>query len=167
MPQNYWLMKSEPDCFSIDDLAKMPDKTTIWDGVRNYQARNIMKDQMQKGDLVFFYHSNAKPAPHIAGIAQIVTEKAIPDPTQFDPKSQYYDEKSSAQNPRWMTVRVKLIKKFSQPIYLDQIKNNPKLQKMTLTQKGSRLSVQPVKKNEWDEILEIKPLVHSLSLPES
>lgn len=152
MPKNYWLMKSEPDCFSIDDLGRMPEKTTIWDGVRNYQARNIMKDQMQKGDLVFFYHSNAKPAPHIAGIAMIVSPQPVPDPTQFDSKSEYFDQKSSPQNPRWMTVKVKLVEKFPEPIYLEQIKNNPKLKNMALCQKGSRLSVQPITKQEWEEI---------------
>ncbi len=145
-------MKSEPDCFSIDDLAKLPNKTTVWDGVRNYQARNIMRDEMKKGDQVFFYHSNAKP-PHLAGLAEIVSEEPIPDPTQFDPKSQYFDEKSSPDNPRWMTVKVKFKKKFKNILALDQIRSNPKLKEMKLVQKGARLSVQPVEKKEWDEIM--------------
>lgn len=148
-------MKSEPDCFSIDDLAKLPGKTTIWDGVRNYQARNIMRDEMREGDQVFFYHSNAKPAPHIAGIAEITSEKPVADPTQFDPKSQYFDDKSTPENPRWMTVKVKFVKKFKEPISLEQIKNNPKLKSMQVVQKGSRLSVQPVSKDEWNEIIKM------------
>lgn len=144
-------MKSEPDCFSIDDLAKLPAKTTIWDGVRNYQARNIMRDEMKQGDQVIFYHSNAKP-PHIAGFAEIVNKEPVPDPTQFDPKSQYYDEKSSPEAPRWMTVKVKFKEKLKEILTLEQIKNNPKLKAMPLVQRGSRLSVQPVSKQEWEEI---------------
>lgn len=143
-------MKSEPDCFSIDDLKA--EKVTIWDGVRNYQARNIMRDEMKKGDQVLFYHSNAKP-PHIAGIAEIASETPIPDPTQFDPKSEYFDEKSSPENPRWMTVKVKFKKKLKDIIPLDQIKNNPKLKEMKVVQRGQRLSVQPVTKKEFDEVL--------------
>ena len=110
----YWLMKSEPDCFSIDDLAKLPDKTTIWDGVRNYQARNIMRDEMKKGDQIFFYHSNAKP-PHLAGLAEIVSETPIPDPTQFDPKSQYFDEKSL--NGAGIEHQILVLSQFCQPLH--------------------------------------------------
>lgn len=150
MAKNYWLMKSEPDCYSIDDLKN--EKVTVWDGVRNYQARNIMRDQMQKGDEVFFYHSNHKP-PHIAGLAVIDSKEPVPDPTQFDPKSEYFDEKSSTENPRWMTVKVKFKKKFKEIISLEQIKNNPKLKGMKLVQKGARLSVQPVAEKEWNEIM--------------
>jgi len=148
----YWLMKSEPDCFSIDDLAKRPKQTSMWDGVRNYQARNMMRDEMKEGDKVFFYHSNAKP-PHIAGIAEVASKEAYPDPTQFDPKEDHYDPKSSPDNPRWYLVDVKLVKKFPHPLNLDQIKNNHKLKSMALVQTGSRLSVQPVTKQEWDEVL--------------
>ncbi|MDA1021555.1 MAG: EVE domain-containing protein [Cyanobacteria bacterium] len=147
---NYWLMKSEPDCFSIDTLQK--EGTTVWDGVRNYQARNIMRDEMKHGDQVLFYHSNAKP-PHIAGLAEIASKEPVADPTQFDPKSEYFDEKSSKDNPRWMTVKVKFKKKFKEIIPLEQVKTNPKLKDMMLVQRGSRLSVQPVKAKEWDEIL--------------
>ena len=147
---NYWLMKSEPDCFSIDTLKK--EGTTIWDGVRNYQARNIMRDGMKQGDQVLFYHSNAKP-PHIAGLAVIASKEPIPDPTQFDPKSEYFDGKSNKDNPRWMTVKVKFKKKFKEIIPLEQVKSNPKLKDMMLVQRGSRLSVQPVKAKEWEEIL--------------
>ncbi len=150
----YWLMKSEPDCFSIDDLVKSPSKTSIWDGVRNYQARNLMRDEMKQGDQVLFYHSNAKP-PHIAGLAEIASDKPIPDPTQFDPKSQYYDEKSSAENPRWMTVKVKFKSKLKNILTLEQVKSNPKLKNMMLVQRGSRLSVQPVTKAQWDEIMKM------------
>ena len=149
---NYWLMKSEPDCFSIDDLKNCPKSTDMWDGVRNYQARNMMRDEMKKGDEVLFYHSNAKP-PHVAGIAVIASKEAYPDPTQFDPKSQYFDEKSTAENPRWWLVDVKYKKKFKNPIGLDEVKSNPKLKEMKLVQKGSRLSIQPVTKKEWDEIM--------------
>jgi len=148
----HWLMKSEPDCFSIDDLKKQ--KITIWDGVRNYQARNIMRDEMEQGDQVIFYHSNAKP-PHIAGFAEIVSDKPVPDPTQFDTKSEYYDPKSSAENPRWMTVKVKFKSKLKEILSLEQIKSNSKLKTMTLVQKGSRLSVQPVTKQEWDEVMKM------------
>ncbi len=143
-------MKSEPDCYSIDDLKK--EGVTIWDGVRNYQARNIMRDDMKKGDLVFFYHSNHKP-PHIAGLAVIDSKEALADPTQFDPKSEYFDEKSSKESPRWMTVKVKFKKKFKNILSLEAIKTNPKLKDMKLVQKGARLSVQPVLKKEWDEIM--------------
>jgi predicted RNA-binding protein with PUA-like domain len=146
----YWLMKSEPDCFSIDDLKK--ENVTVWDGVRNYQARNLMRDEMKKGDQVFFYHSNHKP-PHIAGLAEIDSKEPIADPTQFDPKSEYFDEKSSPENPRWMTVKVKFKKKFKEIIPLDRVRTNPKLKDMKLVQKGARLSVQPVEKKEWDEIM--------------
>lgn len=147
---SYWLMKSEPDCYSIDDLKK--ENITVWDGVRNYQARNIMRDEMKKGDQVIFYHSNAKP-PHIAGLAVIDSKEPVPDPTQFDPKSEYYDEKSTKEAPRWMTVKVKFKKKFKNPIPLEQVKANPKLKDMKLVQKGARLSVQPVSEKEWDEVM--------------
>ncbi len=146
-------MKSEPDCFSIDDLKKEPKQTTMWSGVRNYQARNFMKDQMQKGDLAFFYHSNAKP-PHIAGIMEIVSDKAHPDLTQFDPKDDHFDEKSSKENPRWFLVDVKFKEKF-EPISLAQLKANSKLKDMAVVQTGSRLSIQPVTKQEWDEIMKM------------
>lgn len=145
----YWLMKSEPDCFSIDDLKKQ--NVTIWDGVRNYQARNIMRDEMKHGDQVIFYHSNAKP-PHIAGFAEISSKEPVADPTQFDSKSEYYDPKSSPEEPRWMTVKVKFKTKLKEPISLEQVKSNAKLKEMMLVQRGSRLSVQPVSKKEWDEI---------------
>ncbi len=148
---NYWLMKSEPNAFSIDDLKALPNQTDMWDGVRNYQARNIMRDQMQKGDKVFFYHSNATP-PGIVGIAEIASDKAYPDPTQFDEKSKYFDPKSDPDKPRWFLVDVKFVEDLPM-ISLEQLKVNPKLSEMKVVQKGARLSVQPVTESEWNEVI--------------
>jgi predicted RNA-binding protein with PUA-like domain len=148
---NYWLIKSEPSSFSIDDLKSLPNRTDMWDGVRNYQARNIMMKEMKTGDKAFFYHSNAKP-PGVVGIVEIVTKEAYPDPTQFDKKSKYYDPQSDINHPRWWLVDVKHLQDLPF-ISLETIKANPKLKDMKLVQKGSRLSVQPVTKEEWDEIL--------------
>jgi predicted RNA-binding protein with PUA-like domain len=149
----YWLVKAEPDCFSIDDLAKSKNKTTCWDGVRNYQARNFMRDDMKIGDRVFFYHSNADPTA-VVGVCEVAKE-AYPDHTQFDPEDKHFDPKADPTNPRWMMVDIKLVKKFKNPVPLAEIKDNPKLQKMKLVQRGNRLSVMPVEKNEWDEILKM------------
>lgn len=148
---NHWLLKSEPDAFSIDDLAAAPNKTTCWDGVRNYQARNTMRDDMKKGDLVFYYHSNAKPTG-IAGIAKVVRE-AYPDHTAFDAKSKYFDAKSSPEDPRWFMVDIKLVRKFKRLIPLEELRDIKALKDMALLQKGSRLSVQPVTAREWDAIV--------------
>lgn len=145
---NYWLMKSEPDCYSIDDLQK--DGTEPWDGIRNYQARNFMRDDMRAGDKVLFYHSNTNP-PHIAGIAEIASEP-YPDPTQFDKKSQYYDAKATKENPRWMLVDVKFVSKAKNILSLHAIKNDPDFNAMMLVQKGQRLSIQPVEKKHFDAI---------------
>lgn len=153
MAKNYWLMKSEPNAFSIDDLAKCPKQTDKWDGVRNYQARNFMRDAMKVGDKVFFYHSNAKP-PCIVGICEIASEP-YPDPTQFDDRSKYFDPKSDSDNPRWILVDVKFLKKLKRPVAINEIRANKKLKDMKLVQKGQRLSIQPVSKNEWDEVLEM------------
>jgi predicted RNA-binding protein with PUA-like domain len=153
MSKNYWLMKSEPDCFGIKDLQAKPKQTDMWDGVRNYQARNMMRDEMKKGDQVFFYHSNTKP-PHIAGLCEIASA-AYPDPTQFDPDSQYYDPKSSKDEPRWWLVDVKFIEEFPEKLSLQALKDNPKLKDMKLVQKGSRLSVQPVTPEEWQEVMKM------------
>lgn len=150
---NYWLMKSEPADYSIDDLGKEPKKTACWDGVRNYQARNFMRDGMKKGDLAFFYHSNCTP-PGIIGVVKIVRE-AYPDFTAWDKKSFHYDSKSTRQNPRWFMVDVKLVKKFPEIISLAQLKGAPALSSMTITKKGNRLSITPVTKKEWDIILAI------------
>ena len=145
----YWLMKSEPDTFSIDDLKRK--KREAWDGVRNYQARNFMRDDMRVGDGVFFYHSNCAE-PGIAGLAEVASD-AYPDPSQFDPKSQYFDPGSSRDNPRWMLVDVKFVKKLGRVITLDELKNHPKIAGMTLLRKGNRLSVMPVDAAEWKYIL--------------
>lgn len=143
-------MKSEPSAFSIDDLMKASQQTTCWDGVRNYQARNFMRS-MALGDRVLFYHSNADP-PAAVGIAEIV-KTAYPDPTQFDKKDSHYDPESDPSNPRWDMVDMKYIRKFSQPVSLDQLRKESKLKEMMLLRKGSRLSVQPVTSAEWEHIL--------------
>ncbi|MFC3652163.1 EVE domain-containing protein [Dyella humi] len=145
----YWLMKSEPDTFSVDDLKRK--KREAWDGVRNYQARNFMRDDMRVGDGVFFYHSNCAE-PGIAGLAEVASD-AYPDPSQFDPKSKYFDAGSSRDNPRWMLVDVKFVKKLARVITLDELKNHPKLASMGLLRKGNRLSVMPVDAAEWKYIL--------------
>ncbi len=145
----YWLMKSEPTCFSIDDLAKAPKKTTCWDGVRNYQARNFMRE-MAKGDPVFFYHSNAEP-PAIAGIAEVV-KTAYPDHTALDPNEQHYDPKATPEKPIWEMVDIRLVRKFAQPLGLDELRAVAALQKMELLRRGSRLSVQPVTAAEWKAV---------------
>lgn len=148
MPQQFWLMKSEPESYSIDDLKK--DKTTFWHGVRNYQARNFMRDQMQVGDGVLFYHSNAEP-PGVVGIAKIV-KTGYPDHTALDKKSDYYDPKASITNPIWFMVDIGFVQKFKQIISLEQIKHTPGLENMVVAQKGSRLSVQPVTLKEFEII---------------
>lgn len=145
----YWLMKSEPDAFSIDDLKKKGQEA--WDGVRNYQARNFMRDGMRVGDKVFFYHSNCDE-PGIVGIAEVATD-AYPDPSQFDPKSKYFDAASSRDNPRWMLVDVKFVKKLKRTITLKQLQAEPALADMALVRKGNRLSVMPVGAEEWRHIL--------------
>ena len=149
---NYWLMKSEPDAFSIDDLKR--NKQEPWDGVRNYQARNFMRDGMRPGDKVFFYHSNCQP-PGIVGIAQVATD-AYPDPSQFDPKSKYFDPGSSRDEPRWMLVDVKFVKKLKRTITLDELKSDNALAEMPLVRKGNRLSVMPVDASDWKHILSLE-----------
>ncbi len=144
----YWLMKSEPDVYSIDDLSK--DKTTWWGGVRNYQARNFMTKEMQLGDQVLFYHSNANPIG-VAGLAEVCA-LAAPDATQFDKKSEYYDPKASPEKPIWFCVQVKFKKKFSQVVSLEYIKNDPLLKDMLVIKKGQRLSIQPVEKSHYEII---------------
>lgn len=142
---NYWLMKSEPDVFSIDDLKKK--KKSGWDGVRNYQARNYMRDNMQVGDLVLFYHSSCE-VPGIAGLAR-VSKESHPDPSQFDAKSEYYDPKATKENPRWFMVEVEFVEKFNKVFTLSEIKATKGLEKMPLVQKGSRLSINPVTPEEF------------------
>lgn len=149
MPAKYWLMKSEPSVYSIDDLKR--DKKTHWDGVRNYQARNFMRDEMQVGDQVFFYHSNAEP-PGIAGLAE-VSRAGYPDPSAFDKRSKYFDPKSKNDKPTWYVVEIKFKKKFDEVLSLDVLKKEKGLSDMLVVQRGQRLSVQPVQKKEWDLIL--------------
>lgn len=144
----HWLMKSEPDVFGIADLEKK--KRSGWDGVRNYQARNFMRDSMKLGDLILFYHSSCE-VPGIAGIAR-VSREAYPDPTQFDKKSEYYDAKAKPEAPTWMMVEVEFLKKFAEILPLDRLKKEKKLAKMPLLQRGQRLSVQPVSPAEWHVI---------------
>ena len=146
----FWLMKSEPDVYSIDDLGR--DGIESWEGVRNYQARNFMRD-MAKGDLVIFYHSNAKP-PGAAGVCRISRE-AYPDDTQFNKKSNYYDPKSKKEDPRWSMVDVEFVEKFDDVVSLQSMKDDPALEGMRVTQKGSRLSVQPVEKKHFKRVLKI------------
>lgn len=148
-----WLMKSEPEVFSLSDLRDRPKQIEGWDGVRNYQARNFMR-QMQVGDQAFFYHSNATPSG-IAGLIEIA-ETAAPDPTQFDPESHYFDPKSSPDNPRWDWVKVRYLRHFRRFIPLTELKTYPELADMALVQKGSRLSITPVTQAQWDFILGIE-----------
>ncbi|MCA9131171.1 MAG: EVE domain-containing protein [Planctomycetales bacterium] len=147
----YWLLKTEPETFSIDDLASSPKQTTCWDGVRNYQARNTLRDEMKLGDLVLFYHSNAKP-PGIAGIAKVVAE-GYPDHTAFDESDDHYDPKSKQSEPTWYMVDIQLVKKFRQLVSLPELRDNPQLAGMVLLQKGSRLSVQPVAPEHYQTIV--------------
>src|ERR1043166_927906 len=136
---SHWLMKSEPNAFSITDLKNQKNQTTFWDGVRNYQARNMMRDQMKVDDLAFFYHSNCNP-PGIVGIVKIV-KKAYPDPTAFNPEDPHFDPKSSIDKPTWYGVEVKFVKEFNRIISLEELKKQPGLEGMQLLRKGNRLSV--------------------------
>lgn len=146
----HWLMKTEPGCFSIDDLAAAPNRTTMWDGVRNYQARNFMRDDMRPGDPVLFYHSVTNPG--IVGLAEVVSP-AYPDPTQWDPDNRHFDPASPADAPRWYVVDVRLVKKFAAGLPLPILRQQPELQEMELLRKGSRLSVQPVRPEEFAAVL--------------
>jgi predicted RNA-binding protein with PUA-like domain len=139
----FWLMKSEPETFSIENLRLAHNRQSWWDGVRNYQARNFMRDQMKKGDLALFYHSNANPSG-IHGICQISSEKAIGDFTSWDVSSPYFDPKSIPESPRWFMVQVQWLETFKLPLSLEEIKNHPSLKQMIVAQKGQRLSIQPV-----------------------
>ena len=144
-----WLMKSEPDAYGIDDLER--DRREPWDGIRNYQARNMMRDDMQIGDKVFFYHSNCKDIG-VVGVMKVAS-KPYPDPTQFDPESNYYDPKSNPDEPRWCLVDVQFVKKLSRTISLAEIKAHPGLDDMILVRKGNRLSIMPVSEDHWNLIL--------------
>jgi len=149
---NYWLMKSEPDAFSLDDLEAVVQEP--WDGVRNYQARNMMRDQMKVGDQVFFYHSNCK-APGIVGLAEVVRE-GYPDYTAFDPEANYYDPKSDPDKPRWYMVDLKFKRRLKRTITLQELKEHPQLADMPLVRKGNRLSVMPVVEADWTFILRLE-----------
>jgi len=149
----YWLFKSEPTCFSIDDLSKSSKKTSHWDGVRNYQVRNMLRDEIKKGDRVLFYHSSCTP-PGIAGIAEVVKE-GYPDFTAWDLNSDHFDPKSTPENPRWYMVDVKLVEKFPQIVTLEEIKRHPRLKNMLINRKGNRLSITPVTAEEWKVITKV------------
>ena len=153
---NYWLFKSEPDAFSIDDLAAAPRQTAAWDGVRNFQARNMIRDSMKKGDEGFFYHSSCA-VPGIVGIVSLV-KGGYPDPSAFDPKSQYYDADSKRDEPRWFVVDVKLKRKFSRIISLEELREHAgrRLAELVLLRRGNRLSVMPVAKKDWEFILTLE-----------
>lgn len=148
---HYWLLKTEPSCYGIDDLQR--EKIGMWDDIRNYQARNFLRD-MKKGDMVLFYHSSIKIIG-VVGIATVARE-AYPDPTQFDAKSYKFDPKSSKDNPRWSAIDIQFEEKFSEPLTLAQIKNDPFFDDMLVVQKGMRLSVQPVLKNHFNKILKLR-----------
>jgi predicted RNA-binding protein with PUA-like domain len=144
---NYWLFKSEPETFGIDHLMKKPKQTEHWDGVRNYQVRNMLRDDIKVGDKAFFYHSNCTP-PGIVGTVEIV-KAGYPDTTQFDPESKYFDPKSTHDKPRWFMVDVRFIKKFDRMFSLEDLKKHPLLENMVVIRRGSRLSITPVTKEEW------------------
>jgi predicted RNA-binding protein with PUA-like domain len=147
----YWLFKSEPDCFSYADLAAKSDRTTGWDGVRNFQARNTLRDSIQVGDLVFFYHSSANP-PAIAGVAEVV-RAGHPDPTAFDPDSDHFDPKSDPANPTWYQVAIRAVRPVEPPIPLPKLREQKALAGMELLRKGSRLSIQAVTADEWAAVM--------------
>ena len=149
--RGYWLMKSEPESYGIDHLAR--DRRTRWEGVRNYRARNFMRDDMRVGDGVLFYHSSAEP-PGIAGLARVCSEP-YPDPTQFDAKSQYYDADSQREEPRWQLVDIEFVSRFPELLPLPFLREQKALAGMALLQRGQRLSVQPVKPAEWRHVLKL------------
>ncbi|MCG8529148.1 MAG: EVE domain-containing protein [Desulfovibrionales bacterium] len=146
---HYWLVKSEPGCYSIDMLEHEPDQTTPWDGVRNYQARNFMRDGMKRGDKVLFYHSVTNPS--VVGVCEVVRE-SYPDHTAWDPENDHFDPKSTEDAPRWFMVDVKFVEKFPRPLPLKELRHTPGLEGMELLRKGSRLSVMPVEKHEFEII---------------
>ncbi len=154
--RRHWLVKTEPGAFSFDDLLACPGRTTAWDGVRNYQARNFMRDDMKRGDVVLFYHSNADPAA-VMGVATVVRE-AYPDPTAIDPEDPHYDPRSERHAPTWFVVDLRAAERFTHPVTLGELRGEKTLRGMALLQKGSRLSVQPVTPREFE-------IVHALGAP--
>ena len=153
MAKKYWLIKSEPSVFSIEDLKKSKNQTTFWDGIRNYQARNFLRDDMKKGERVLFYYSNTDPNA-VVGICEVVKE-GYADHTQFDPENKHFFPSADPQNPIWFMVDVKFLKEFKNPVTLQDIKENPRLKNIRLMQKGNRLSVMPIEKAEFDEIVKM------------
>jgi predicted RNA-binding protein with PUA-like domain len=151
--RQYWLVKSEPEVFSFDDLLASPDRTTCWDGVRNYQARNTIRDGMRRGDLVLFYHSNAEPNA-VVGVCEVVRE-AYPDHTALDPDDPHFDPKSKGEAPTWLMVDLKAVEPLAHPVSLGALRGIKGLEKMALLQKGSRLSVQPVTAKEWEIVMRL------------
>ena len=149
----YWLFKSEPDCFSYADLEAAPGRTTGWDGIRNFQARNFLRDRVRAGDGVLYYHSNADP-PAVVGIAEVV-EDGHPDPTAFDPAADHHDPKSDPANPTWFQVSIRAVRPVDPPLGLPRLREEAGLAGMELLRKGSRLSVQPVSPAEWDVVLRL------------
>ena len=150
----YWLIKSDPDEFGIDELAALPGQTEHWDGVRNYQARNMLRDQMERGDRALFYHSNTAE-PGIVGIVEVVRE-GYPDFTALDPKNPHFDPKSDPRNPRWYMVDIRLIRRLERLITLTELKNHPELEELPLLRRGNRLSVMPVRADQWNFILALE-----------
>jgi len=153
MARRYWLMKSDPETFGIRELKRSPGQTTCWDGVRNYQARNLLRDDIGAGDGVLFYHSRSTP-PAVMGTAKVV-RAGYPDPTQFDGRSTYHDPKSDRSAPRWYAVDIRLEREFERPVTLPELREMPGLDGMVLLRKGSRLSVQPVTADEWKIVLKL------------
>ncbi|GAB6082200.1 EVE domain-containing protein [Desulfuromonas carbonis] len=149
----YWLLKSEPGCFSFADLQGAPESTSSWDGVRNYQARNLLRDELQPGDGILFYHSNI-PAPAIVGLA-VVASRGYPDATALDPRAEHFDPRASVDNPIWFLVDVRALRPLPQPLTRDDLRRHPALAGMELLRKGSRLSVQPVRESEWRVVLNL------------
>ncbi len=158
-PASCWLVKTEPDCFSIADLARCPGQTTFWSGVRNYQARNFMRDQMKLGDRVLFYHSSADP-PAVAGTA-VIAREAYPDPTAWDERDDHFDPKASPENPIWQMVDIRLDEIFLVPVPIGSLRSVPALKDMELLRTGSRLSVQPVRPREFEEVLKLAHVLGS------
>ena len=148
--RRFWLMKSEPESFSFDDLWKAPRRRTFWDGVRNYRARNLLRDELAEGDGVLFYHSNAKP-PGVVGLAEVASVARV-DPTQFDPRDDHFDPGADPESPRWYGVEVRALRRLPRFVSLEEIRSQKALSKMALVQRGQRLSVQPVTPSEWREI---------------
>jgi predicted RNA-binding protein with PUA-like domain len=157
MPK-YWLFKSEPDCFSYDDLEKAPAQTTGWDGIRNYQARNFLRDDVKYGDGVIYYHSNAEP-PGMAGVA-VVVEESHADPTQFDPKADHFDSKSDPASPTWVQVGVKAVAKAPKEVSLPEMRQEKALDGLELLKRGSRLSVHPVSPEHWEILMKMAGFKH-------